>query len=67
MAKHPIDDFPNSAGPQGTRRATSGCLCGETKDVNKYRPPMGPMGIMGNNRPGLGGTNHGNSGTQGKR
>lgn len=31
-----------------------------------YDPPVGPSGIMGNQRPGLGGTNHGNNGTQGR-
>ena len=31
-----------------------------------YDPPKGPIG-QGNNKPGLGGTNHGNCGTQGKR
>lgn len=31
-----------------------------------YSPPKGPTGIM-KEGPGLGGTNHGNCGTQGKR
>ena len=64
MAKHPIDNYPNSGGEQGTKRASTGGMCCDPRDVNKYREPVGPKGIMGNNRPGLGGTNHGPSGGQ---
>ena len=35
-----------------------GILPGDTKDIS-YSPPQGPKGIMGNERPGLGGQNHG--------
>lgn len=65
MSKHPMDGFPNTGGSQGASRAKcGGDMTGCTKDVNKYREPVGPKGIMGNNRPGLGGTNHGPSGGQ---
>lgn len=37
----------------------------ECKDI-PYSPPQGPKG-QSNNGPGLGGTNHGNCGTQGRR
>lgn len=37
----------------------------EKKDL-PYSPPVGPSGQM-RQGPGLGGTNHGTSGTQGKR
>ena len=36
------------------------------KDVNAYKPAVGPKG-QSHTGPGLGGTNHGNCGTQGKR
>lgn len=36
------------------------------RDVMNYATPQGPMGIMGHNKPGLGGENCGNAGTQGK-
>lgn len=32
-----------------------------------YSPPQGPIGITRGNDPGIGGTNHGNCGTQGRR
>lgn len=32
-----------------------------------YSPPQGPKGITQGNGPGLGGANHGNCGTQGRR
>lgn len=32
-----------------------------------YSPPQGPKGITQGNGPGIGGTNHGNCGTQGRR
>ena len=39
----------------------------DKKDVNNYKPPVGPK-HQSHQSPGLpGGTNHGNSGTQGKR
>ena len=64
MAKHPLDNFPNSAGAQGTNRAgCGGDMTGCVKPL-PYKEPVGPKGIMGNNRPGLGGTNHGPSGGQ---
>jgi hypothetical protein len=37
-----------------------------SRDVMGYQPPTGPIGIMGHNRPGLGGPNS-NVGTQGQR
>ncbi len=65
MSKHPLDSYPNSAGPQGTKRADCGGYCpGDEIDVRKYQPPQGPKGID-HQGPGLGGTNYGNSGTQG--
>ena len=67
MSKHPIDGYPNSAGEQGTKRAScGGDMTGYVKEL-PYSEPKGPKGIMGNNRPGLGGTNHGMCGTQGRR
>lgn len=45
-------------------RATNGGQC-EPKPI-PYSPPKGPTDQM-RKAPGLGGTNHGNCGTQGKR
>ena len=68
MSKDPFEGFPNSGGAQGTKRAgCGGDMTGCTKDVNKYRPPVGPSNINDSKSPGLHGTNHGNSGTQGRR
>lgn len=38
----------------------------EAKPIANYKPPVGPKGID-HKGPGLGGKNHGPSGTQGKR
>lgn len=51
---------PSSSQPQ-RERASNGGQCG-CKDL-PYSPPVGPKGQM-HSGPGLGGTNHGNSGTQ---
>lgn len=66
MAKHPIDGYPNSGGEQGTKRAATGGMCCDPKDVNKYRPPVGPSNISDPKSPGLHGTNYSNRGTQGR-
>ncbi len=63
MSKHPLDSFPNTGGEQGTKRASNGGKM-EKKDL-PYCPPVGPKGQM-HQGPGLGGTNHGMCGTQGK-
>jgi len=47
------------------REYCGGVLPGDEKDLD-YNPPLGPKG-QSHNSPGLGGTNHGNAGTQGKR
>ena len=54
----------------GPERATpkSPSICGGVKAAKElpYSPPRGPKGQM-HSGPGLGGTNHGTAGTQGKR
>jgi hypothetical protein len=60
-------DFLSEFGPEaksGARPSNGGKI--EPKEL-PYDPPVGPKGIQGNNKPGLGGTNYGNCGTQGKR
>jgi len=52
--------------PQASGVSCGGVLPGETKDVNNYKPPVGPKGIGDSKSPGLHGTNHGNAGTQGR-
>ena len=49
-----------SSQPQAPVIRKGGIMPGQTKDVRNYCPPMGPKGIMGNQSPGLGGSNHGN-------
>ena len=51
---------PESSQPQRSGASCGGVCEGETKDVMNYSPPVGPKGIMSNERPGLGGSNHGN-------
>lgn len=59
-------DFHSHFGPERTSgsRATNGGKQ-EVKPL-PYSPPKGPTGQT-RQGPGLGGTNHGNCGTQGKR
>lgn len=59
-------DILSEYGPESTSgsRAINGGQC-VPKDI-PYSPPVGPIGI-GNKGVGLGGTNYGTSGTQGKR
>jgi hypothetical protein len=62
-------DILGMYGPEaksGSRAKCGGDMTGMVKPL-PYKEPVGPKGIMGNQRPGLGGTNHGNCGTQGKR
>lgn len=59
-------DILSDYGPEsksGPRPTNGGCC--EAKPL-PYSPPKGPTTQM-RDRPGLGGTNHGNCGTQGKR
>ena len=50
--------------PQQPVASHGGCL--EAKDVNNYKPPVGPKNVSDPKSPGLHGTNHGCCGTQGK-
>ncbi len=59
----PIIGGPDTSKPQAPR-ATSGGVK-EAKPL-PYSPPKGPTAHM-SRTPGLGGTNHGNCGSQGKR
>jgi hypothetical protein len=64
MARDILGEF----GPErstGSREYCGGVKPGDEKPL-KYDPPSGPKG-QSHNSPGLGGTNHGNTGTQGKR
>lgn len=55
---------PFSSQGMPDNRATNGGQC-IPKDL-PYDPPQGPKGIAQGNSPGIGGSNHGNNGTQGK-
>lgn len=59
-----LNDYSNNSS-MGSNRATNGGQQ-EVKDL-PYSPPQGPKGITQGNGPGLGGANHGNCGTQGRR
>jgi hypothetical protein len=52
---------PNSDQPQASVADCGGCLPGDTIDVNNYKQPYGPKGIMAGNSVGLHGKNHGNA------
>lgn len=58
-----LSEFGEDASKPQAARAT----CGGVLEAKKlpYSPPVGPIGL-GNNSPGLGGTNVGNAGSQGK-
>jgi len=65
-----MKDILSMYGPEGAMGSRAKCGGVEmecVKDVNKYKPPMGPKNIMDPKSPGLHGTNYGNCGTQGKR
>lgn len=51
--------------PQAGRATCGGEM--PVRDVNNYQPPVGPSNINDPKSPGLHGTNHGTSGTQGRR
>ena len=59
-----LSEYGKDSGAGQAARATNGGHC-EPKPI-PYSPPVGPQGIM-KEGPGLGGTNHGNCGTQGCR
>jgi hypothetical protein len=59
-----LNDYGYDSYTGQAARATNGGKC-EPKPI-PYSPPVGPQGIM-KEGPGLGGTNHGNCGTQGRR
>lgn len=63
MARDILREFgPDSPSNQQARARSGGVTMAKKLP---YDPPMGPVGIMGNERPGLGGNNYGNCGTQG--
>lgn len=62
MSKDVMAGYPPSKS-QGSQRASNGGQI--TPKPLPYSPPMGPKGQT--HGPGIGGTNHGNAGTQAKR
>lgn len=63
MARDILDEYgPDSSNPQASRATSGGITQAKTRP---YSSPVGPIGL-GNNRPGLGGVNCGNAGSQGK-
>ena len=64
MADDILSEYGKDSGAGQAARATNGGQC--TPKELAYSPPMGPKG-QSHNSVGLGGTNHGTAGTQGKR
>ena len=60
-----LKGYPATQHQGGKRSSCGGDMTGYVKPL-PYKTPVGPKG-QSHNSPGLGGTNHGNSGTQGKR
>lgn len=60
-------DFLSNYGPD-RKDSGSRSICGGVKEAKElpYSPPVGPKGQM-RQGVGLGGTNHGKAGTQGRR
>lgn len=58
-----LDEYGQDANKPQEPRASSGGVT-QAKSL-PYSPPVGPVGL-GNNAPGLGGSNLGNAGSQGK-
>ena len=64
-----MKDILSMYGPEATMGSRAKCGGVEmecVKDVNNYKPPVGPKNIADPKSPGLHGTNHSNCGTQGK-
>lgn len=64
MARDILGEYGPDSPMNQKPRATSGGV--EEAKPLPYSPPKGPIG-QGHEGPGLGGMNHGNAGTQGKR
>lgn len=64
MSKDILSEFgKDSSQPQAARSTDGGKI---TPKPMPYSPPQGPSNINDGRSPGLHGTNHGNSGTQGR-
>lgn len=59
-----LNDYSDNSSMSGNRASNGGQ---QTPKDLPYSPPQGPKGITQGNGPGIGGTNHGNNGTQGRR
>ena len=65
MANRPIlSEYGPERKVEGNRAECGGYTMKDTKEI-PYSMPKGPKG-QSHNSPGLGGTNHGNAGTQGR-
>ena len=63
MPRDILSEYGNDSGAGQKPGASNGGVM-PVREI-PYAMPQGPMGIMGNNRPGLGGDNCGNAGSQG--
>lgn len=63
MARDILSEYGNDSGAGQAPRATNGGK--QDPKTIPYSPPKGPADQM-RQGPGIGGTNHGNSGTQGR-
>lgn len=65
MARDILSEYGKDSSQAEPGRARSGGIT--QAEPCAYSPPKGPSNINDPKSPGLHGTNHGNSGTQGKR
>lgn len=65
MARDILSEYGKDSSQPEPGRARSGGIT--QAEPCSYSPPKGPSNINDPKSPGLHGTNHGNSGTQGKR
>lgn len=65
MTRDILGEFGKDSSQPQAARATKGGVT-EAKDL-PYSPPVGPSNINDPKTPGIHGTNHGNTGTQGRR
>lgn len=64
MSRDILSEYGNDSAQSQVPRATNGGCC-DPKMI-PYSAPVGPSNIGDSKSPGLHGTNHGNTGTQGR-
>ena len=65
MPRDILSEYGKDSGAGNKPSATNGGVL-SPRDVRNYSPPKGPSNIMESQTPGLHGSNHGNTGPQGR-